>query len=69
MTYAIWNRQALSLLKQIAPYLKSYKAHRAALILDSYLRLTPRNGRYSTQQRMDREIFIQEFIRMRPNAK
>ncbi len=50
MTYAITNRQALCLLKQIAPYLKSYKADRAALILDHYLRLTPRNGRYSLQQ-------------------
>lgn len=49
-TYAISNRQALNLLRQIAPYLKSYKADRATLIVDHYIRLTPRNGRYTPQQ-------------------
>jgi hypothetical protein len=32
-TYAIANRQALELLRQISPYLKSYKAARTALVL------------------------------------
>jgi hypothetical protein len=67
MTYVIANRQALSLLKQIAPYMKSYKAERAALILDHYLRLTPRNGRYSPQQQEERETFIQRFFQLRPS--
>jgi hypothetical protein len=67
MTYIITNRQALSLLEQVAPYLKSYKAERATLILAHYLRLTPRNGRYSVRQRQEREGFIQQFLRLRPS--
>ena len=49
-TYSISNRQALDLLKQITPYLKSYKFGRATLVLDHYVRLTPRNGRYTAKQ-------------------
>ena len=67
MTYGITNRQALSLLKQIAPYLKSYKADRGWLILDQYPRLTPRNGRYSPQQLEEREAFIRSFFDLRPH--
>jgi hypothetical protein len=33
-TYAIYNRQALAILGQIEPYLRSYKVKRAKLILD-----------------------------------
>jgi len=47
LTYAISNRQALDLLHQIVPYLKTYKLERANLILKDYLRVTPRNGKYS----------------------
>ena len=65
-TYQISNRQALDLLKQIAPYLKSYKAERATLILDHYLQLTPRNGRYSPLQREKRETFVKQFFELRP---
>lgn len=46
-TYAVYNRQALSLLKQITPLLNSYKARRARLLLREYIDLTPRNGKYS----------------------
>ena len=66
-TYQITNRQALDLLRQTAPHLKSYKANRAALILNDYLRLTPRNGRYTEQQRDDRKVFIQRFFDLRAN--
>jgi hypothetical protein len=44
--YQISSRQALELLRQVAPCLKTYKAERARLALNDYLRLTPRNGRY-----------------------
>lgn len=64
-TYSISNRQALDLLKQISPYLKSYKSGRATLILDHYVRLTPRNGRYTSIQIEDREAFIQQFLCLR----
>lgn len=66
-TYQISNRQALDLLNQIASFLKSYKADRANLILGHYLRLTPRNGRYTDCQREEREIFIKKFLDTRPS--
>jgi len=65
MTYTITNRQALGLLEQIAPYLKSYKADRARLVLDQYLKLTPRNGKYSPEQEKRRASFIEQFLRLR----
>ena len=48
-TYAIYNRQALTLLEQIKPYLRSYKVKRAELILENYIALTPRNGKYTDE--------------------
>jgi hypothetical protein len=42
-TYQITSRQALALLHQILPFMRSYKAARAALALERYLVLTPRN--------------------------
>ncbi|HEY7944956.1 MAG TPA: LAGLIDADG family homing endonuclease [Casimicrobiaceae bacterium] len=60
--YRITNRQALELLRQISPYLRSYKAKRAALVLAHYLSLTPRNGRYTTALRLAREDFERKFL-------
>src|SRR6266566_4938489 len=60
--YAIANRQALDLLKQVSPYLRSYKSERARLVLEHYLRLTPRNGRYSHEQLKEREFFVKQFL-------
>ncbi len=56
-TYAVYKRQALSLLKQIYRYLKTCKADRAALILRDYLGHTPRNGKYTALQRKERQRF------------
>lgn len=56
-TYAIYNRQALALLKQIEPYLRSYKLKRARLILENYIALTPRNGKYSEELMAKRKKF------------
>ncbi|HET7370947.1 MAG TPA: LAGLIDADG family homing endonuclease [Gammaproteobacteria bacterium] len=61
-TFTITNRQALRLLEQIVPYLRTYKAERAALILKDYIRLTPRNGRYTTEQRQARSAFEQQVL-------
>lgn len=63
-TYAIANRQALELLRQIYPYLKSYKVARTALVLEHYVRLTPRNGKYTQQIIEERERFIHAFLRL-----
>jgi hypothetical protein len=66
-TYAIWNRQALSLLLQIEPFLRSYKRHRAALVRDKYIRLTPRNGKYTASVRAARQQFETELLALRAN--
>jgi hypothetical protein len=60
--YRITNRQALELLRQISPYLRSYKANRAALALTHYLSLTPRNGRYSAALKLARKDFERKFL-------
>ena len=65
-TYTITNRQALDLLIQINPYLKTYKRQRSELALKDYIRLTPRNGKYSDQLMKERENFINEFFLIKP---
>jgi hypothetical protein len=55
--YQISSRQALDLLHQISLYLKTYKAERAKLALNDYLRLTPRNGRYTPEVLVSRRQF------------
>jgi len=68
-TYAIDNRQALALLEQIAPYLRTYKTQRAKLILDHYLRLTPRNGKYTTALQQERAAFIERVLLLNPRRQ
>jgi hypothetical protein len=43
--YCITSRQALQLLAQVTPFLRTYKSARACMLLEDYTRLTPRNGR------------------------
>ena len=57
-TYTICNRQALALLDQTVSFLRTYKADRAQLILDKYVELTPRNGKYSKSALEERNSFI-----------
>ena len=64
LTYTVANRQALALLLQVTPHLKSYKADRARLVLDHYLRLTPRNGKYDDALRAERSDFEQRFAQI-----
>lgn len=59
--YAVANRQALALLAQVSPFLKSYKQERARLVLDHYVRLTPRNGKYDDALYAERAAFEQRF--------
>lgn len=71
-TYAVANRQALAILRQVTPFLRSYKLGRARLVLDHYLRLTPRNGKYDERRREERARFERRFaaisIRRRPRS-
>jgi len=65
--YAVSNRQALSLLEQIVNYLQSYKKARAELVLEKYVKLTPRNGKYSVELVNKREQFIKTFFQLVPS--
>src|SRR6185503_16418639 len=56
-TYAVWNRQSLKLLLQIEPFLRSYTRRRAELVLANYVRLTPRNGKYTQAVQIARQQF------------
>lgn len=60
--YSVSNRQALALLEQVTPYLRSYKRQRALLILANYERLTPRNGKYSIAARSSRARFEEQVL-------
>lgn len=66
--YAVYNRQALALLQQILPYLKSYKLDRAKLILKNYVKLTPRNGKYTTELLADKNEFEQTVLAIKANT-
>jgi len=61
-TYVISSRQALAVLSQVAQYLRTYKASRARLLLDEYTSVTPRNGRYTPEQRTARQQFEARFF-------
>jgi len=61
-TYAVYNRQALSLLEQIVTYLQTYKLERAKLVLSTYLKVTPRNGKYSEKLTKEKKNFEKLFF-------
>lgn len=60
--YAISNRQALDVISQVSPYLKTYKQKRAKFVLENYLRVTPRNGKYSQKLLAQKENFTKSFF-------
>lgn len=60
-TYCIANRQALAVLGQVQQYLRSYKSLRSRLVLDRYLQLAPRNGKYTAVLLVARQISEREF--------
>jgi hypothetical protein len=66
-TYYISNRQALGLIEQIYPYLMSYKKQRAALVLKNYIRLTPRNGKYTPELLKQRNEFARKVLALKAN--
>ena len=68
LTYAITSRQALAVLMQILPYLRSYKKLRAALAIRHYVKLTPRNGRYTAEAKEARDQFETDFLWIVPDS-
>ena len=67
-TYAVYNRQALTLLEQTLPFLKSYKHYRAALILNNYLSVTPRNGKYNDEILARKSKFERAVLAIKANS-
>jgi hypothetical protein len=60
--YVLSSRQALALLAQVSKHLRTYKLQRCRLLLDEYLAVTPRNGRYTPAQRTAKEHFEERFF-------
>lgn len=60
--YRLTSQQALALLAQIQPYLRSYKSKRSEFALTHYTRLTPRNGKYSEALAQERRKFESMFL-------
>jgi hypothetical protein len=60
--YVVWSRQAMDLLRQVTPFLRSYKRKRAEIALNSYTLLTPRNGKYTAALLEQRCAFEKEFF-------
>jgi hypothetical protein len=69
LTYAIWNRQALNVLTQIRPFLRSYESERAKMVEQHYVRLTPRNGKYSASTLAARQAFEAGLLALRADAR
>jgi len=68
--YRVRNRQALNLLTQISLYLRTYnKRKRAEMVLKNYIKLTPRNGKYSTEILTQRKKFIKDFFAISGSRK
>jgi hypothetical protein len=67
--YKVTCRQALGLLAQVAPHLKTYRRERAALALQRYLALTPRNGKYRAEDHAKREAFECELLALGPGPR
>jgi hypothetical protein len=65
--FAVYNRQALELIRQLRPFLRTYKAKRSDLILSDYLKLTPRNGKYSKAALQARKSFEQSVLAIKPS--
>ena len=63
--WKIERRKAISLLEEIVSYLNEPKKKaRAQLIIKDYIRLTPRNGRYSEEIKQQKLKFEEEFFKI-----
>jgi hypothetical protein len=62
--FSVTSGQALALLRQVAPHLRSYKRRRAELALARYQALTPRNGKYTSALLAERRRFEHRLLSM-----
>ena len=64
-TYRVIYDDALKILKEIEPYLIiKKKKSRAKHILDNYKKVTLRNGRYNRSQKLAKEQFYIDFMKL-----
>jgi hypothetical protein len=63
--YMLSSRGAIALLSQVSPFLQTYKSGRARLLVEEYLHVTARNGRYTAAQRDRRAAFENRFFSMK----
>lgn len=62
-SWKVINRNAINLLLDIQDMLLDpIKSYRAKLITTQYIALTPRNGRYTPEQRLAKLMYEQEFF-------
>lgn len=62
--WVITHRRVLAFLRIILPYMREQeKIRRAKLLLDRYLVLTPRNGRYTSALLKQRTAFEKAFLK------
>lgn len=67
-TYSISNRQALALLREVGPFLRSYKRIRAGMAVKHYVALTPRNGKYNRALDAARTRFEADFLAVKADS-
>lgn len=64
-TYSVRYNDAISLIKEIEPFLVlPEKKRKAQMIMNDYKKLTVRNGRYNDEQRKAKEAFYEAFMRI-----
>lgn len=66
--YNVYSQQALSILEQVLPYLKTRKRERAKLLVAHYTKLTARNGKYSKEQLRKRAELERKFFAIKTRA-
>jgi hypothetical protein len=59
----------INVLAQIRPFLRSYKSERARLVEQHYIRLTPRNGKYTAATLAARQAFEGALLALRANGR
>lgn len=65
-TYTLRYDAVINLLKDIEPYMViESKKKRALMIINEYKNVTPRNGRYSKEILEKKQLFYEEFMKLK----
>lgn len=63
--WAVSHAQAISVLRQVVRFLRTYKKQRALIVL-AVAAITPRNGRYTPDIQATRSWLEEVFLKVRP---